>query len=66
MPKEYGGKNGSIPEIIRTWDRKLDDYRDYFKANINYGTNEKLRPGKALNFDSLFGVEGTFRTLNID
>lgn len=66
LPKEYGGQNGSIMDIVKVWERKLDEYRNYFQNNINYGTNEELRPGKPIDFDSLFGAEGTFRTLNID
>ncbi|KAL7732779.1 hypothetical protein ACLKA6_005919 [Drosophila palustris] len=66
LPKEYGGENGSIDELIAEWDKKFDDYRDHFKDNANYGTNEKLRPGKPIDFDSIYGTEGSFRKLNVD
>ncbi|XP_061393138.1 alpha-tocopherol transfer protein-like [Musca vetustissima] len=66
LPKEYGGENGSFDEIIAEWDKKLDAYSDYFKKNAEYGTDEKLRPGKAIDFDSMFGMEGSFRKLNVD
>ncbi|XP_013105396.1 alpha-tocopherol transfer protein-like [Stomoxys calcitrans] len=66
LPKEYGGENGSIPEIVEEWDKKFDEYRDYFKRSAAYGTDEKLRPGKAIDFDSLLGIDGSFRKLNVD
>ncbi|XP_064546300.1 alpha-tocopherol transfer protein-like [Drosophila montana] len=66
LPKEYGGENGSIEEIVADMEKKFDQYRDYFKANAQYGTDEKLRPGNPIDFDSLYGTEGSFRKLNVD
>uniref|UniRef100_A0A1I8N2B0 CRAL-TRIO domain-containing protein n=1 Tax=Musca domestica TaxID=7370 RepID=A0A1I8N2B0_MUSDO len=66
LPKEYGGENGSVEEIIAEWDKKLDQYRDYFKRSAEWGTDEKLRPGKAIDFESLFGIDGSFRKLDVD
>ncbi|KAI8041322.1 hypothetical protein M5D96_005579 [Drosophila gunungcola] len=51
LPAEYGGENGSVPEIV---------------AAVNYGTDESLRPGKPIDFEGLFGIEGSFRKLNVD
>lgn len=66
LPKEYGGENGSIDEIIDEMDKKFDEYIEFFKENANYGTDEKLRPGKPIDFDDLFGTEGSFRKLEVD
>ncbi|XP_065368349.1 alpha-tocopherol transfer protein-like [Calliphora vicina] len=66
LPKEYGGENGCIADLTVEWEKKLDDYRDYFKKNAEYGTDESIRPGKAIDFDSMFGIEGSFRKLNVD
>ncbi|TMW50308.1 hypothetical protein DOY81_004585 [Sarcophaga bullata] len=66
LPKDYGGENGSFAEINVEWEKKVDKYRDYFKRNAEFGTDEKLRPGQAIDFDSLFGIEGSFRKLNVD
>ncbi|XP_073811544.1 retinol-binding protein pinta-like [Musca autumnalis] len=66
LPKEYGGENGSIPEIIADWEKKFQEYRDYFKEDAKYGTDEHLRPGKPIDFNNLFGMEGSFRKLNVD
>ncbi|XP_061393127.1 alpha-tocopherol transfer protein-like [Musca vetustissima] len=66
LPKEYGGENGSIPEIIAEWEQKFQAYKEYFKEDAKYGTDEHLRPGKPIDFDNLFGMEGSFRKLNVD
>ncbi|XP_017864346.1 PREDICTED: alpha-tocopherol transfer protein-like [Drosophila arizonae] len=66
LPKEYGGENGSIQESIVEWQKKFDQYRDYFKENTKFGTDEKLRPGNPIDFDTLYGTEGSFRKLNVD
>ncbi|KAH8234726.1 hypothetical protein KR032_002348, partial [Drosophila birchii] len=66
LPKEYGGENGTVPEIVAEWEKKLDAYSDFFKENANYGTDESLRPGKPIDFEGLFGIEGSFRKLNVD
>ncbi|KAM7345709.1 alpha-tocopherol transfer protein-like [Cochliomyia hominivorax] len=67
LPKEYGGENGSIPELVAEFERKFMEYRDYFKeSESNYGTDESKRLGKPIDFESLFGMEGSFRKLNVD
>uniref|UniRef100_A0A1I8PQ99 CRAL-TRIO domain-containing protein n=1 Tax=Stomoxys calcitrans TaxID=35570 RepID=A0A1I8PQ99_STOCA len=66
LPKEYGGEIGSEEEILEEWEKKLDEYREHFKRNAQYGTDEKLRPGKAIDFNSMFGIDGSFRKLDVD
>ncbi|CAD7012619.1 unnamed protein product [Ceratitis capitata] len=66
LPVEYGGDNGTIAEIISHTNKQLDENREYFKENKNYGTDESLRLGKPIDFDNLFGVEGSFRKLEVD
>ncbi|XP_013105422.1 alpha-tocopherol transfer protein [Stomoxys calcitrans] len=66
LPKEYGGENSSIAEITAEWEKKFFEYTDYFKDDAKYGTDEHLRPGKPIDFENLFGMEGSFRKLNVD
>ncbi|XP_055908953.1 alpha-tocopherol transfer protein-like [Eupeodes corollae] len=66
LPVEYGGKNGTIQDVIDTWEAKLLSYREYFNDEVNYGTNEKLRPGKPMTSETVFGLAGSFRKLDVD
>lgn len=63
---ELGGTNGSVPDLVSGFEQKYDEYRDYFKANAEYGVNEKLRIGQGIDFDTMFGMGGTFRKLDVD
>lgn len=67
LPSEYGGEAGPIQDIIDQWEKKINDYRDYFlEEEANYGTDEKKRPGKPKSAETLFGIEGSFRKLEVD
>lgn len=66
LPSEYGGTNGTIPELIERTEKELVSFNDYFIEDGQYGVDEKLRPGNKVDMDSLFGIEGSFRKLDID
>ena len=66
LPSYLDGENGAQEEILRDFEKKWLLYKDYFQQNSNYGTNECLRPGKAIDFDGLFGLGGSFRQLSVD
>ena len=66
LPKEYGGENGSIPDLIAEWEQKFLSYMDYFKEDSKYGSDEHLRPGEPIDFNSLFGRDELFKNLNVD
>ncbi|XP_053966283.1 alpha-tocopherol transfer protein-like isoform X2 [Anastrepha ludens] len=66
LPKDYGGENYSIEEIIARSEQKILEYREYLLDEENYGVDEKLRLGGATNFEALFGQEGSFRKLDVD
>lgn len=66
FPEDYGGNNGCVADIIAQMEQEMLDYNDYLREDNQYGVDEQLRPGKRLNADTLFGIEGSFRKLDID
>ncbi|XP_020818460.1 alpha-tocopherol transfer protein-like [Drosophila serrata] len=66
LPEEYGGSNGSIADIQAEAEKQFVSFKEYFDKDSQFGVNEQLRPGQRVNEDSIFGVEGSFRKLDID
>ncbi|KAK5647007.1 hypothetical protein RI129_005471 [Pyrocoelia pectoralis] len=48
------------------WKAKVESYRDWFLENEKLKSNEDLRKGTSKTSSSVFGMEGSFRKLNID
>lgn len=66
LPVEYGGENGTIDDIVKYWEKKIEDYRDYLLEEAKFGTDESKRQAPLKQADALFGVEGSFRKLDVD
>lgn len=67
LPNEQGGKAGPLLELHAASVKKLEDHRIWFQdEEVNARVNESLRVGKAKNATDLFGVEGSFKKLEID
>ncbi|XP_038215661.1 alpha-tocopherol transfer protein-like [Zerene cesonia] len=66
LPVEYGGKNGTIQELTDYWKAKVESYRDWFLAEEKIRSDESKRPEKPKTASSLFGIEGSFRKLDVD
>jgi len=67
LPNEIGGKAGSIHELTEIQVKKLEDYREWFLLDeTTRRVNEALRIGKSMSANDLFGVEGSFKKLDID
>lgn len=66
LPVEYGGQNGTIQDLIQYWENKIIEYRDYLIEEAKYGTDESKRQAPLKHADALFGVEGSFRKLDVD
>ncbi|XP_069691384.1 retinol-binding protein pinta-like [Periplaneta americana] len=66
LPLEYGGEAGPIDKLAEEWKKKVEARRDWLIESEKYGCNEKKRPGKPKTHEDLFGLEGSFRQLNVD
>lgn len=67
LPNESSGQAGAIQEIHDNQVKKLVDHVAWFQEEeANHRVNESLRPGKAKTATDLFGVEGSFKKLEID
>jgi len=66
LPEEYGGTNGTVEELKAYWFRKMVENRDWLMEQEKYKTDEKKRAGKPKLHSDIFGIEGSFRKLEID
>ncbi|XP_014233161.1 alpha-tocopherol transfer protein-like [Trichogramma pretiosum] len=66
LPADYGGEQASMNELDEKWRGKLADWRDWFLKEEVLNANEDLRPGPQLDYDDLFGFQGSFRKLEVD
>ncbi|KAJ8729544.1 hypothetical protein PYW08_001125 [Mythimna loreyi] len=65
-PQESGGQGGTVQEIIDYWEKKFDSYENWFDEDLKFRTDESKRPGKPKTSESMFGVQGSFRRLDVD
>ena len=66
LPQEYGGKNVSVEVIKDYWKNEMEINRNWFLEQPKYKTDESKRVGKPKNHSDIFGIEGSFRKLEID
>ena len=67
LPNEAGGKAGPMMDLYGKVLRNLEDHRQFFiEEEATARVNEALRPGKAKSATDIFGIEGSFKKLDID
>ncbi|CAH0726588.1 unnamed protein product, partial [Brenthis ino] len=66
LPKEYGGMARSLDELTVYWKAKVESYQDWFLEQDKQYSDESLRLDKPRTSSTLFGVEGSFRKLEVD
>ncbi|XP_076289828.1 uncharacterized protein LOC143213657 [Lasioglossum baleicum] len=67
LPNEAGGKAGPVMKLHEESVKLLEENRDFYVYDEqNKRVNEALRPGKAKSLTDIFGVEGSFKKLEID
>lgn len=67
LPNESGGKAGPQKELFAKQLKRMEEHRDWFiQEEKTQRIDESKRPGKAKSASDLFGVEGSFKKLEID
>ncbi|XP_050313257.1 alpha-tocopherol transfer protein-like [Anthonomus grandis grandis] len=66
LPKEYGGQMDPIKVLHDQVIKEMDENADFFAQEETQKVNESLRPGKPKNIGDFFGIEGTFKKLEVD
>ncbi|KAB0797272.1 hypothetical protein PPYR_08266 [Photinus pyralis] len=65
LPMDYGGTGGKITDLIVEWKLKVESYPDWFMQDYEFRSDESKRAKKPIP-DGLFGLDGSFRNLDID
>ena len=66
LPEEYGGTLGKVEDMVKEMVERVEKNREFFLDYMQYGVDEKQRRGKKKTAADLFGIEGSFRKLEID
>ena len=66
LPPEYGGTSCSLAELSQHWASQMEARRPWLMQQPRYKTDEAKRPGKPKSHSDIFGIEGSFRKLEID
>lgn len=52
--------------FLELFKQRLESYRDWFIEDSKFGVDETKRRGKPQIYSDIFGVEGSFKQLNVD
>ncbi|KAJ8954234.1 hypothetical protein NQ318_005830 [Aromia moschata] len=66
LPQEYGGSCESIHILHEKYKGLINDNADFFKYQETQVVDESRRPGRPKNMGDVFGMEGTFKKLEVD
>jgi len=66
LPQEYGGDGMTLAQLTEMWKAKVTAHRDFLLERQKMKSVEAQRPGRPKTSQDLFGIEGSFRQLNID
>ncbi|GLV36670.1 uncharacterized protein CBL_02495 [Carabus blaptoides fortunei] len=65
LPKDFGGPERTLKELHSDIRVFVESHNSWIKERAEMKSNEKLRVGEPINTD-MFGIQGSFRQLQID
>ncbi|GJQ85279.1 hypothetical protein Trydic_g23178 [Trypoxylus dichotomus] len=66
LPMDYGGQDDSIDKLIEKTKENLLANKDFFIEDEKQKADESKRVGKSKYAEDVFGIDGTFKKLDID
>lgn len=67
IPSDYGGKGLSVEELVDYWAGVIESKKDMFQRLSELKADESKRPKDSYKWEAMdFGIEGSFKSLNID
>ncbi|KAF5307396.1 hypothetical protein FQR65_LT06910 [Abscondita terminalis] len=66
LPSDYGGGLDSIKTLHGIMIKRYLENKSFFQEEDKYVVDESKRPGKPKNVNDIFGIEGSFKKLDID
>ncbi|CAH1982463.1 unnamed protein product [Acanthoscelides obtectus] len=66
LPQEYGGSCESLKNLHDKFLKLMAESEDLFKFQETQLADESKRPGKPKSISDVFGMEGTFKKLEVD
>ncbi|XP_031344539.1 retinol-binding protein pinta-like isoform X2 [Photinus pyralis] len=66
LPVEYGGCGETLEELTVKWKHKVESYKEWFLEEATCGCDESKRISESYTPSDSFGINGSFRKLNID
>lgn len=66
LPEDYGGSLPKMEILKAEWMKKLQLHKDVFLDEARWKIDESKRPAGSNNNTQNLGLQGSFRSLNID
>ncbi|KAF5286591.1 hypothetical protein FQA39_LY16274 [Lamprigera yunnana] len=66
LPKDYGGYVDSVADLQEKQKHIIFDYIDHLKEEDDRRVDESKREDKSKSIDDFFGMEGSFKKLEVD
>nr|CAI5818855.1 unnamed protein product [Callosobruchus analis] len=66
LPQDYGGSCESLKSLHDTFLKLMAESEELFKFQEKQLVDESRRPGKPKSISDVFGMEGTFKKLEVD